>query len=59
MLHLLWDLDDPVGALPYLQAAAAQGSIEAALDLLVLALFRITGRSALSPTASAAPKRAR
>jgi hypothetical protein len=37
---LLWDLDDPVSALPYREAAAAGGSVQAALDLLTLALFR-------------------
>jgi hypothetical protein len=39
---LLWDLDDPVSALPYLKTATARGSVEAALDLAVLALFRPT-----------------
>jgi hypothetical protein len=41
---LLWDLDDPVSALPYLEAAAAGGSLEAALDVLTLALFRTSSR---------------
>lgn len=42
---LLWDLDDPMSALPYLEAAAAGGSAEATLDLVMLALFRIPSRS--------------
>ena len=36
---LLWELDDPKSARPYLEATAAQGNVEAALDLLVIALF--------------------
>jgi len=36
---LLWELDDVSGARPYLEAAAARGDIEAAIDLLALALF--------------------
>jgi hypothetical protein len=38
---LLWDLNDPSSALPYLEAAAERGSIDASIDLLVLALFCI------------------
>jgi hypothetical protein len=38
---LLWDLNDPSSALPYLKAAAERGSIDASIDLLVLALFSI------------------
>jgi hypothetical protein len=37
---LLWDLDDPESATPYLEAAAVQGNVEAAFDLITLALFR-------------------
>jgi hypothetical protein len=37
---LLWELDDPVSATPYLEAAAIRGNVEAAFDLLTLALFR-------------------
>jgi hypothetical protein len=36
---LLWDLDDPESAKPYLEAAFAEGSFDAAVDLLALALF--------------------
>lgn len=36
---LLWDLHDPASARPYLETAAAHGDVEAAIDLLVLALF--------------------
>jgi TPR repeat protein len=36
---LLWDLDDPGSALPYLQTAAIRGNVEAAIDLLTIALF--------------------
>jgi hypothetical protein len=36
---LLWDLDDPRSAIPYLEAAATLGNVEALLDLLSLALF--------------------
>jgi hypothetical protein len=42
---LLWDLDDPASALPYLKTATARGSVEAALDFAVLALFRPANRS--------------
>jgi hypothetical protein len=41
---LLWNLDDPESARPYLEGAAARGNVEAAVDLLTLALFRILGR---------------
>jgi hypothetical protein len=37
---LLWDLDDPSGARPYLEAAIQRGNSEAAIDLAVIALFR-------------------
>ena len=37
---LLWQCDDPAGARSYLQAAAAAGSVEAAIDLLVIVLFK-------------------
>ncbi|MET4218701.1 hypothetical protein ABIB00_003919 [Bradyrhizobium sp. LB14.3] len=37
---LLWDLDDPSGARPYLQAAFERGNSEAAIDLAVIALLR-------------------
>jgi TPR repeat protein len=36
---LLWELDDPGSALPYLQMAAIRGNVEAAIDLLTIALF--------------------
>lgn len=42
---LLWNLNDPESARPYLEGAAAQGNFEAAIDLLTLALFRTSGRS--------------
>jgi hypothetical protein len=41
---LLWDLDDPASALPYLEAAAARGNLEAAIDMLTLALFQMSGQ---------------
>ncbi|WGS20146.1 hypothetical protein [Bradyrhizobium sp. ISRA463] len=37
--YLLWKLEDPAGARPYLEAAAAGGSFEAILDLFVVSLF--------------------
>jgi hypothetical protein len=42
---LLWNLNEPESAVPYLESAAAQGIVEAAIDLLTLALFRISSRS--------------
>jgi hypothetical protein len=39
--YLLWELEDTAGARPYLEAAAAGGSLEAALDLFVVAIFKI------------------
>jgi len=45
---LLWDLSDPGSAVPYLEAAAAQGHGEAAVDLLTLALFRRSWSGAVS-----------
>lgn len=36
---LLWDQDDPSCAMPYLEAAAGRGHVEALLDLLTLTLF--------------------
>jgi hypothetical protein len=42
---LLWDQDDPESALSYLEGAAARGNVEAAIDLLTLALFRTSGAS--------------
>ena len=36
---LLWNLNDPEGARPYLEGAVARGNVEAAIDLLTLALF--------------------
>lgn len=36
---LLWDLDDPSGARPYLEAAFDRGNSEAAIDLSVIALL--------------------
>ena len=37
---LLWDLNDPAGARPYLEGASARGNIGAMIDLLVLTLFK-------------------
>jgi hypothetical protein len=37
--YLLWKVEDPVGARPYLEAAAVGGSFEAILDLFVVSLF--------------------
>jgi hypothetical protein len=44
---LLWDLNDPdpASALLYLEAAAARGNLEVAIDLLTLALFQTSRRS--------------
>ncbi|WP_165405746.1 hypothetical protein [Bradyrhizobium genosp. SA-3] len=39
---LLCDLDDPESARPYLEVAFAEGSFDAAVDLLTLALFRFS-----------------
>jgi hypothetical protein len=36
----LWDLDDAESATPFLEAAAVRGNVEAAFDLLTLALFQ-------------------
>jgi len=33
-------MDDPASARPYLEIAAVHGDVEAAIDLLVLGLFR-------------------
>lgn len=41
---LLWNQNDPRSARPYLEAAAARGNVEAAIDLLTLALFPTPGR---------------
>ncbi|WP_426434064.1 hypothetical protein [Bradyrhizobium genosp. P] len=49
---LLWELDDPAAARPYLHAAAAGGSLDATIDLLVVALFEA------SPAAAAARRAA-
>ena len=38
---LFWDLNDPASARPYLEGASERGNNEAAMDLLVLALFDI------------------
>jgi hypothetical protein len=38
---LLWDLNDPSSARPYLEGAAERGNIDAALDLLVPTLFGV------------------
>lgn len=48
---LLWQLDDPAAARPYLQAAVAGGSLDAAIDLMVIALFEAStaAASSLSP----------
>ena len=40
--YLLWRLDDPAGAWPYLESAAAGGIVDALFDLAVVALFRGT-----------------
>jgi hypothetical protein len=37
--YLLWELEDPARARPYLEAATARGSLEAALDLFIVAIF--------------------
>ena len=37
--YLLWRLDDPVGARPYLETAAASGIVDALFDLAVVALL--------------------
>jgi len=37
---LLWDVDDPESAMPYLEAATIHGKVKAAFDLITLALFR-------------------
>jgi hypothetical protein len=42
---LLWNLNDPESARPYLEGAATRGNVEAAMDFLTLALFRTSGRS--------------
>jgi hypothetical protein len=36
---LLWHLDDPLGARPYLERAARTGSFEALADLAVVLMF--------------------
>lgn len=39
---LLWDFDYPKNADPYLEAAFVEGSYDAAVDLLTLAVFRLS-----------------
>jgi hypothetical protein len=38
--YLLWRLDDPFRARPYLECAAASGILDALFDLAVVTLFR-------------------
>ena len=37
---MLWDLDDLISARRYLEAALERGDLDAAFDLMVLALLR-------------------
>jgi hypothetical protein len=37
--YVLWELDDPVGARPYLERAAAGGILDALVDLAIVELF--------------------
>jgi hypothetical protein len=37
--YVLWEPDDPVGARPYLERAAAGGILDALFDLAIIELF--------------------
>jgi hypothetical protein len=37
--YVLWELDDPLGARPYLERAAADGIPDALFDLAIIELF--------------------
>jgi hypothetical protein len=37
--YILWELDDPTGARPYLERAVAGGAVEAAFDLAIAVMF--------------------
>jgi len=39
---ILWELDDPIGARPYLESAFAGGIFDAIFDLAIVALFQAT-----------------
>jgi hypothetical protein len=37
--YILWELDDPTGARPYLQRAVAGGIVDVAIDLAIATIF--------------------
>ncbi|WP_456816417.1 hypothetical protein [Bradyrhizobium sp. USDA 4508] len=42
--YLLWDANNPLGAAPYIEAAAIAGVFEAQLDLAILQLLPVSKR---------------
>jgi hypothetical protein len=37
--YILWEMDDPIAARPYLERAVEQGALDAAVDLAIATIF--------------------